>query len=391
MNTNYIDNKDKFLGQSDLNVEELDINDVPLKIQTVAIDDELVVTAVDVASDAATTTPLPLPLLILNKNPHYLLHDFKQFINESKSSIQLQFWEIHDKYSPQQLKSIEEQFLEFYKSEQVSNFLDKYEKPLNNLFIGLTIIIILQIFKFFFNQFTKKPSKTIIPKEALTEKATKDALAGFKDYNLETIPICIGKGDEEELQLLNSYTEILQNSNDEEILTKYGYNINDLINSSELNGLNSSNDNSNLSDMFESTPLDIDEAPLDQSIDSNLNSNSNSSTGNSSNQNSSSNSPPVKSEDSFEKHENLLDDEFSLRLINNSINLDSKSSKSSILEKFSTSPSKKLVYKKSTAILTNNAFPKESVADTTVGDITTETVYSEPFTSDAETSFKNSL
>lgn len=309
----------------------------------------------------------------MNLNPHDVLKDVNIFIGETKESLYDQWIVLYDKHAPVLLTDKVDSALSFIHSDKVWPYYEKYQKPIDNLLIGLAILILLRVVKVLAR--LVKPAKTIreideVTKVVLTEK------------DFETIPICVGKGDAEELLLIQSYADILKSSNDEDVLKKYGYvqDFSDTNSKSDLSILNdfspsridSPNDftASDVSAIFQ-TNQDIGlDAPVEIEFRKGTE------------------SPSL--EDSFERAENILDNK--LESLNSSNMVVTPSYGGNSIDQYSTSPSK-LIYKKtSISILTNNTFPTTaSVADTTVGDITEETVYSEPFAGDENTSFKDSL
>lgn len=316
---------------------------------------------------------------LLTLNPHDALQDVNIFIAQSKQSLVSEGFALYDKYAPQLVRAQVEKGFELLHSEKVWPYYQKYENVLHIAFTGIAILIGLQVIKTIFGFFgypsIADESQPEVPVTIYTEK------------DFETIPLCVGKGDAEELLVANSYSEILQTSNDENFLKRYDPDhdtTSDSISKSDMSILRSLTPNkddsptdftnSDISAIFKDdnienfleTPIKIeDESKSDES---------------------NSTSP----DDSFKKQEDLLDDQLA-NLNSTSMVMDNSSGSNSI-DQYSTSPSK-LIYKKtSISILTNAAaFPKAPVADTTVGDITEETVYSEPFAGDESTSFKNSV
>lgn len=306
--------------------------------------------------------------------PHDVLADANTFIAETWNSTSVQLIQLYNKHAPPFITEQVDKAYILLHSEKVWPHYVKYEKPIHNLLIGIAILILIHLFTTIIKLITPKPVEKTqeVPKITLTEQ----------DY--ETIPLCVGKGDAEELLLFNSYSEILKTSNDEDLMKRLGIDTSDTnsITRSDLSVLDnfsptrygSPNDYtaSDISAIFRTTkqngelgsPIEVDLKGEDSYSSS-------------------------QGEDSFEREENFVDSK--LETLNSTSMVVSHSSANSI-DQYSTSPSKKLIYKKtSVSILSNGAFPRAPVADTTVGNITQETVYSEPFAGDANASFENSL
>lgn len=307
-------------------------------------------------------------------NPHDVLTDVNTFISETWNSTTLQLTQLYNKHAPPVVTIQVDKAYTYFHSDKIWPHYVKYQKPIHNLLIGIAILILLRLFSAIIKLLTPKPREQVqeVPKITFTEQ------------DFETIPLCVGKGDAEELLLFNSYSEILKSSNDEDLFKRLGIDNSDTnsIARSDLSVLDnfsptrygSPNDYtaSDISAIFQTTKQGVDpETPIE--VDFKGEDSFSSSQG----------------EDSFEREENLVDSK--LENLNSTSMVVSHSSANS-LDQYSTSPSKKLIYKKtSVSILSNGAFPRASVADTTVGNITEETVYSEPFAGDANASFENSL
>lgn len=312
---------------------------------------------------------------LLDFSPHHVLEDVNTFVNETKDLLYNRWLALYQKHAPQILTEQVDKMNVLLYPGNVWLYYEKYQKPIDRLLSGLAILIVFRIVSKLYQ--LVKPSRPIEELQSTTKTVLTE-----KDY--ETIPLCVGKGDREELLLLNSYTEILNNSKDDDVLNKYGL-------GKDFSDTNSKSDMSIL-DGFLSSKYDSPDDFTTSDVSAIFRTGKNGDLETSfdienvqSERESSSSSP----EDSFEREENILDGK--LDTLNNSSMVISQSAGSSSIDQYSTSPSK-LIYKKtSISILTNNVFPKATVADTTVGDVTEETVYSETFAGDENTSFKNSL
>jgi hypothetical protein len=309
-----------------------------------------------------------------------LLHQMESFVQEHKLHLSDRVVQLYQKYVPENLNEQLSRLLKLWKEHPSFAFYKDYENPINTLIILIGFSMIGKLVSLLVDICGAEPEE--LPQRVVLDKR-------YTDF--ETFPICTAKGDAEELLVLKSYEERHIELPDIDI-EEAEYNISIVQSPAPLN-FNFIEDeeavvaepSKHIHVAVEETSdeiLDID-IPISRSDEGSSAPTSSSSEEytNKINGNDGSRSAISSSrEDSFEREEKLLD-RSAVKMNEDKAYTPSKLSNNS----FELSPSKKLVYKKSSSILT--AFPSPSVisAETTVGDITQETVYSQGFSSEDST------
>jgi hypothetical protein len=309
-----------------------------------------------------------------------LLHQMESFVQENKLHMSDRFVQFYQEYVPENLNEQLSHLLKLWKEHPSYAFYKEYENSINTLIILIVFSMIGKLVSLFVDIYGAKQEE--LPQRFVLDK---------RYTEFETFPICTAKGDAEELLVLKSYEERHIELPDIDI-EEVEYNISIVESPTPLNSIFIEDEEALAAEPSTHIHVAVEETSdeiLDMDIltsrsdDGGSGPTSSSSEENTKKINSkdgSRNARSSSSEDSFEREEKLLD-RTAVKMNEEKAYTPSKVSNHS----FELSPSKKLVYKKSSSILT--AFPSPSVisAETTVGDITQETVYSQGFSSEDST------
>ncbi|CDR41050.1 CYFA0S06e00694g1_1 [Cyberlindnera fabianii] len=326
--------------------------------------------------------------------------------------------EIYNQYVPQQVATYVNTSFSYWKTHSSYKVYREHEGVINNVLLVLGLLITLKVIGSFL-KLIFGPAALDDPDEDEMEK-TVGAVVDKRGYikkeytEFETIPLCVGKGDEEEALVMQSYAKLRTQAGSESVILQE---LNKKNVDYRINGFTGPFGNGNGNGhKFELSIID-GSTPLRSTLEDPYTSTDTTSTSQSglsspmiakqhdpftvlmeekrnksivSIQDVSYSGSPISTksrstspEDSFEREERVVDKLLS-RLnegeSDRQVERPYTPSKLSMSSSLEYSPSKKLVFKKSTSILT--AHPITSVAETSVGSITKEDVYSKEFSSD---------